>query len=59
MEFRRKNKRDYKYYGKRNIQIILIDDIVTSGNTLLEAKQVLENNNCEVLFALTLSDAKI
>jgi len=59
LEYRNKNKRDFKYKGKENIQVILVDDIVTSGNTLQEAKKVLENNNCEVLFALTLSDAKI
>jgi len=59
LEFRRKNKRNYKYFGKKNIQIILVDDIITSGNTLLEAKQILQNNKCELLFALTLSDAKI
>ena len=59
LEYRKKNKRDFKYNGKKNIKIILVDDIVTTGLTILEAKEVLEKNNCEVLFALTLSDAKI
>jgi competence protein ComFC len=39
--------------------VILIDDIVTTGTTILEAKKCLEENNCEVLFALTLTDAKL
>jgi len=59
LEFRKTNKRDFLYNGDKNIQVILVDDLVTSGTTLLEAKEVLEQNNCEVLFALTLSDAKV
>ena len=59
LAFRRRNKRDFKYTCKQNIKVILVDDIVTTGLTILEAKEVLEENNCEVLFALTLSDAKI
>ena len=59
LEFRQNNKRDFLYTGKQNIQVILVDDLVTTGSTLLEAKKVLEQHSCEVLFALTLSDAKI
>lgn len=58
LEFRKNNPRNFKYNGKRNLQIILVDDIVTTGITILEAKKVLEDNDCKVLFALTLSDAK-
>jgi len=57
LEFRKNNKRDFYYKGKQNIQVILVDDLVTTGTTLLEAKEVLEKNNCEVLFALCISDA--
>lgn len=57
--FRQNNKRNFKYLGKQNQKVILVDDLVTSGLTILEAKEVLEKNGCEVLFALTLSDAKI
>ncbi len=56
--FRKKNKRDFVYSGDKNIQVILVDDLVTTGLTILEAKKILEKNGCEVLFALTLSDAK-
>jgi len=59
LEYRKKNKRNFVYNGKQNIKVILVDDIVTTGLTILEAKEVLEKNNCEVLFALTLSDAKL
>ncbi len=58
LKFRQKNKRKFKYSGKSNLKIILVDDLVTSGLTILEAKKVLEKNGCEVIFALTLSDAK-
>jgi len=59
LKFRQKNKRDFSYTGKKNLKIILVDDLLTSGSTILQAKEILEKNNCEVLFALTLSDAKL
>ena len=55
--FRQTHKRKFIYSGDSGIQVILVDDIVTSGSTILEAKEVLEKNGCEVLFALTVSDA--
>jgi len=59
LNFRQNNKRNFKYTGKQKIQVILIDDIVTSGTTILEARKVLEQNNCEVLFALSLCDVGV
>ena len=59
LKFRQNNKRDFKYTGLKNIKIILVDDLITTGLTILEAKKCLERYGCEVLFALTLSDAKI
>ncbi len=59
LKFRQKHKRKFIYSGKQNLKIILVDDLVTSGLTILEAKETLEQNGCEILFALTLSDAKI
>ena len=59
LEFRKKNKRKFKYTGEKNIQVIIIDDLVTTGSTILEAKEILEQNGCEVLFALTISDARV
>ncbi len=59
LEFRKANKRDFMYSGTKNVQVILIDDLVTTGLTMLEARQILEDNGCEVLFGLTLSDARV
>lgn len=56
--FRQNNKRDFVYTGESNIDAILVDDVVTSGTTLLEAKECLEKNGVSILFALTLCDAK-
>jgi competence protein ComFC len=58
LAYRQKHKRKFKYTGKSGLKVVLIDDIITTGLTILEAKQCLEQFECEVLFALTLSDAK-
>jgi len=55
LQFRLQNPRDFHYRGEKKGQVILVDDIVTTGTTLQEAKQVLERNGLEVLFALTLA----
>jgi competence protein ComFC len=59
LEFRKNNKRDFIYKGIQNIQVILVDDLITTGSTMLEAKEILEKNNCEVLFGLCISDVNI
>jgi len=58
LEFRKKNKRDFKVEVS-NKTIILIDDLITTGTTILEAKKACEEKNNHVLFSLTLADAKI
>jgi len=58
LEFRVNNSRDFKYIGKNNIDAILIDDTVTTGITLQEAYILLKTYNVNILFALTLADAK-
>jgi len=55
LQYRLQNPRDFHYRGEKQGQVILVDDIVTTGTTLHEAKQVLEQNGLEVLFALTLA----
>jgi competence protein ComFC len=55
LQFRLENPRDFVYKGKKNVEVILVDDIVTTGTTLVEAATVLKQNGVEVLFALTLA----
>ena len=57
-EFREKHPRGFKYKKKSHITTILVDDILTTGTTIKEAKKVLSNHDLEVLFSLTLSDAR-
>ncbi len=59
MAFRQKNKREYKLLKELKNPVILVDDIVTTGFSLLEAKKILEKNKISVLFALVLADAKV
>ncbi|EAL2030738.1 ComF family protein, partial [Campylobacter jejuni] len=59
LEFRQKHKRNYKLLKTIHEPVILVDDIVTTGSSLLEAKKVLEENKISVLFALVLADAKV
>jgi competence protein ComFC len=58
LEFRLSNPRKFTYTGKKNIDAILVDDIITTGTTLQEAMIVLKKNGVRVQFALTLADAR-
>lgn len=58
LQFRIENPRNFAYTGKKDIDVILIDDIITTGTTLQEAQKVLNQHDVNVLFALTLADAK-
>ncbi|EDO7267008.1 ComF family protein, partial [Campylobacter coli] len=59
LKFRQDNKRKFKLLKKINNPVILVDDIVSSGSSLLEAKQFLEKNKISVLFTVVLADAKV
>lgn len=59
LDFRLKNPRNFQYKGQENIKVILVDDVVTTGTTMLEAKNTLQKYGCEVLFGLALCDAQI
>ena len=59
LQFRLENPRDLRYVGKRGVDVILVDDIVTTGVTLQEAQSVLHKAGVNVLFALTLADVKL
>jgi len=56
LQFRLNNPRNFKYTGLSNIDVILVDDIITTGITLQEAQKVLIQHGVNVLFALTLAD---
>ncbi len=58
LQFRLENPRDFLYTGKSNINVILVDDIITTGITLQEAQKVLISHGVNVLFALTLADVE-
>jgi len=59
-KFREENRRNFKFsnHNFKNIkkpEIIIVDDIVTTGTTILEATRVLRKNKAKVLFAITLA----
>ena len=58
LQYRLNHPRDFIYNGPENIEAILVDDIVTTGITLQEAQITLKRRNIDVLFALTLADAR-
>ncbi len=59
LSYRKKNPRDFVFSGKSDRDVILLDDLVTTGTTLLEAYKILKKSHINVLFALTLADAKV
>jgi competence protein ComFC len=58
LQYRLENPREFVYTGKSGIDVILVDDIITTGITLQEAQKVLMENGVNVLFALTLADVE-
>ena len=58
LQFRLDNPRDFDYHGKKDVDVILVDDIITTGITLQEAQKVLTQSGVNVLFALVLADVE-
>ena len=58
-KFRMLNSRDFKLQNFKEKNIILVDDIITTGSTLNQAVEVLKLNKKEILFCLTLADASL
>ncbi|WP_457597303.1 ComF family protein [Hydrogenimonas sp.] len=56
LDFRLKNPRCFAYRGPGGIDAVLVDDIVTTGLTLQEAKGVLERAGVRVIGAIVLAD---
>ncbi len=57
LSFRLENPRDFIYSGPRGIEAVVVDDIVTTGLTLQEAKQTLARHGVGVKRAIVLADA--
>ena len=58
LKFRQNNPRNFKILKKITAPVILVDDIVTTGTTILEARDTLQKAGVDVLFALVLADAR-
>jgi len=58
LQYRLDHPRDFHYSGPEGVDAILVDDIITTGITLQEAQNTLIRHNVNVLFALTLADAR-
>ncbi len=58
LNIRKKEKRNFDLTCKSNLDVVLIDDLVTSGNTLTEANATCKANKINVLFAITLADVQ-
>ena len=56
LEFRLKNLKEFEYKGKEHIDVVLIDDVVTTGLTIKQAKKELEKHNVNVLFSVVLAN---
>ncbi len=58
VEERLMNPRGFAYAPFGEDEVILVDDIVTTGTTLTEAAEVLHTNGKRVILCLTLTDAE-
>ena len=56
LEFRLNNPRNFEYRGAENIDVVLLDDVLTTGSTIAEAKEVLKKHNVNVLFSVVLAN---
>ena len=57
LAYRKANKREFTCRVKKGANVILVDDLITTGQTLLEASNLLKQNHINPLFALTLANA--
>jgi len=56
LSFRKSNPRDFEYRGSEGIDAILVDDIITTGTTILEAHSTLLKHEVNLLYAFVLAD---
>ena len=58
-EFRLMNPRDFELKDFHGSDVILVDDIITTGSTLTQAINTMQKADKNVLFCLTLADASL
>jgi len=58
LSVRQKQKRNFRLTCRGASDVILVDDIVTTGSTLMEANKICQKAGINVLFAITLADAR-
>ncbi len=58
-EFRLLNPREFTFNNSTNNDLVLVDDIITTGYTLTQAIETIQKEKKEVLFCLTLADASL
>ena len=58
-EFRLLNPRDFTFNAHTTDDIILVDDIITTGSTLSQAINTINKCNKSTIFCITLADADI
>jgi len=58
-EFRLLNPREFRVKKFDAKELILVDDIITTGSTLSQAVEAMQKENKEILFCLTLADATL
>ena len=58
-EFRLLNPREFRVKKFDAKELILVDDIITTGSTLSQAIEAMQRESKEVLFCLTLADATL
>ena len=58
-DYRLLNPRDFEIKDFKSNDVILVDDIITTGSTLTQAVQKMNTCKKEVLFCLTLADASL
>jgi len=56
-EFRMMNPRDFHFKPTRYKNIVIVDDIITTGSTLSQAITTISRHDHTPLFCLTLADA--
>lgn len=58
-EFRLFNPREFQLKEFQGQEVILVDDIITTGSTLTQAIQTMQREKKKVLFCLTLADVSL